>query len=69
MGIHLQARPGTVTFQADITVGMAGLAGSQIAPRLHCMPRRPLVTGQQPAGMAGLALVGGEGGMGGTDGR
>ena len=60
MGIDLQPQlftgrifPGTVALQADIAVGMAGLAGAQITTRLDGVIAGPRgMAGQQAIGMA-----------------
>ena len=56
MGIHLQTRTAAVTGEADVALIVTGLAGAQITPRLDGMVARPLMTGQQTAGMTVLAL-------------
>ena len=45
-----------MTGEADVALVMTGLAGAQIAPGLYGMVSRPLVTGQEAAGMTVLAL-------------
>ncbi len=66
MGIYHETRIRTraVTLEADIAVGVTGLAGAQIAPCLDRVIAGPgRVTGKLPAGVTALALVRGKTGV------
>jgi hypothetical protein len=53
MGIDLQTRARTVASNADVALAVAGLAGTQIAPRLDGMIAGPdIMAGQHTIGMA-----------------
>jgi len=46
MGVDTQAGNGAVTFQADIALGMTGLAGNEVFPGFPGVAVGPLMPGQ-----------------------